>query len=109
MLAGAVLLACLSSPAAARSTATITLSEGDGLSIAGSKIQCGVSANVGYGLRLSGTTYIVCGPSTQVKYVDGKGDLRPNSYSFGISDAVVSSLKWDAAKRVHVLDTWPEG
>jgi hypothetical protein len=180
MLAGAILFVALSGSAAARSMTIITLSVGDGLMISGSKIQCGVSANSGYGLRLSGKTYIVCGPSTQVKgggyvaliesdgrvvilsvkthktvssrapqavgrrsslrtarlgdvivlsgtsilctvikvggkptliceYVDSKGVVHPNSYSFGISDAVVSSLRWDTAKQVHVLQTWPEG
>ena len=179
VLAGAMVFSGISSSAVARSGAIITLSVGDGLALSGSKIQCGVSANVGYGLRLGGKTYIVCGPSTRVKgggyvaliessghvfilsvkthkvvssrapagvahrsvlrtarmgdvivlrgtsilcslirvgglptllceYADHKGGVRPNSYSFGISDAVVSSLRWDGAKRVHVLRTWPE-
>jgi len=180
ILAGAIVVGGLSDSVAARPGAIITLSVGDGLAMAGSAIQCGVGANSGYGLPLRGKTYIVCGPSTQVKgggyvavmesdgrvvilsikthktvfsrapqavvgrsalrsarigdvivltrtsilcdvitaggkptliceVVDGKGAVRPNSYSFGISDAVVSSLRWDAAKKVHVLQTWPEG
>ena len=44
-----------------------TLSVGDGLVIVGSKIQCGVAADSGYGLDLRGKMYVVCGPSTQVK------------------------------------------
>jgi hypothetical protein len=162
-----------------RATSIVTLSVGDGLAISGSKIQCGASANVGYDLPLSGKTYIVCGPSTQVRgggyvalfvsdgrvvilsikthkavsshapravarrdalrtarigdvivlsgtpvlcdvikagglptlvceSVDGKGVVRPNSYSFAISDSLVSSLRWDAAKQVHVLQSWHE-
>jgi hypothetical protein len=180
LLLAAALSACVSSTAAGGAQAIISLSVGDGLSIAGSKIQCGVSANVGYGLKLAGQTYIVCGPSTHVKgggyialiesdgrvvilsvktqksvssrapaavgaqkgmstarigdvvvlkgtsimcdairvggkptlicdYVNAKGVVRANSYSFGISDAIVSSLKWDAAKHVHVLRSWSEG
>jgi hypothetical protein len=177
-LAALLLLVAVPGSALARSDAIITLSVGDALSLSGSKIQCGVSANRGYGLKLTGLTYIVCGPSTQVKgggyvalmdskgrvvvlsirtekavssrtpasagsqagntarigdvvaingtsilcsmikvsgvptllceYVDGKGVVHPNSYSFGISDTVVSSLNWDATKRVHVLQTWSE-
>ena len=178
-LAALLLLVAVPGSALARSDAIITLSVGDALSLSGSKIQCGVSANRGYGLKLTGLTYIVCGPSTQVKgggyvalmdskgrvvvlsirtettvssrspaavvsqragsmarigdvvaingtpilclmikvggvptllceYVDGKGVVRPNSYSFGISDMVASSLHWDATKHVHVLQTWSE-
>jgi hypothetical protein len=40
---------------------------GDGIAIVASKIQCGVAADVGYGLDLRGKTYVVCGPSTKVK------------------------------------------
>jgi hypothetical protein len=163
----------------ARSNSVITLSVGDALSIAGSKIQCGVSKNVGYGLQLTGLTYIVCGPSTEVKgggyvalmasngrvvllsvrthktvssrtpasavslnasetahigdivvldgtsilcqvikvsreptllcqYVDSRGNARPNSYSFGISDKLATSLAWNAKRIVRVLQAWPE-
>ena len=179
VLAVLLLVVAVPGSALAHANAIITLSVGDSLSLSGSKIQCGVSANRGYGLRLTGLTYIVCGPSTQVKgggyvalmdskgrvvvlsirtektvssrtpaavvsqragnmarigdvvaingttilclmikvsglptllceSVDGKGAVRPNSYSFGISDSVVSSLRWDATKHVHVLQTWPE-
>jgi hypothetical protein len=169
VLAGLLFLLAIPGSALARSNAIITLSVGDALNLSGSRIQCGVSANRGYGLRLAGLTYIVCGPSSEVKgggyvalmdskgrvvvlsirtektvssrtpasavsrsggntarigdvvaingtpilclmikvggvptllceYVDGKGVVRPNSYSFGISDTVASSLHWDATK-----------
>ena len=56
-----------------------------------------------YVIKVSGKPTLIC------EYVNGKGVVRPNSYSFGISDAVLTSLKWDAAKQVHVLQTWSEG
>jgi hypothetical protein len=179
LIAGAALGLGLPDSAVAGATSIITVSAGDGLAISGSKIQCGVSANSGYGLPLAGKTYVACGPSTQVRgggyvalivsdgrvvilsvrtqkavfsyapravaypsafraarigdvivldgtsivcdvikasgvptliceLVDSKGIVHPNSYSFAISDALVSSLRWDPARQVHVLQSWPE-
>ena len=64
--AGAILLA-LPSIAGATRAQELPLVAGQGVTIVGSKIQCSVGENSGYGLNLSGKTYIVCGPSTNVK------------------------------------------
>ena len=64
--AGAVLLALPSVSGATRSV-ELPLIAGQGVTVAGSKVQCSVGKDVGYGLNLSGKTYIVCGPSTNVK------------------------------------------
>ena len=74
----------------------------------------GTAANLGDVVVLAGTP-ILCDviktsgkPTMLCESVDKKGVVRPNSYSFGISDTVVSSLEWDAHKQVHVLHTWRE-
>ena len=64
--AGAILLALPSISGAMRSQ-ELPLIAGQGVTVAGSKIQCSVGKDVGYGLNLKGKTYIVCGPSTNVK------------------------------------------
>jgi hypothetical protein len=63
--------------------------------VTGTSILCDV-------LTVSGKPTMLC------EYVNKKGDARPNSYSFGISDTIVSSLEWDAAGKLHVLHTWAE-
>lgn len=181
-LAGLVLAGAVASGAVAHQTRIVRISVGDGLAISGSKIQCGMSADVGYGLDLRGKRFIACGPSTSTKgggyvalmasdghvyvlsikthktvssrmpasavasdtrsglvtvkigdtvvlggtpllcdvlkvgglptlvceLVDSKGRIRGNSYSFGISDSEVTSLKWDPAQHVHLLASWSE-
>lgn len=178
-LVGAILVLVVTGWAAAAPNPVITLSVGDGLAITGSKIQCGVAADSGYGIDLRGKTYIACGPSTAVKgggYVavmdsggrvvilsikthktvssrgptavvrraalktarlgdrvtvtgtslvcdvikvsnrptllcvshNAKHLIRPNSYSFGISDGEVTSLRWDGKRQVHLLQSWSE-
>jgi hypothetical protein len=176
------LMGVAASGAGARSAAIVRMNVGDGLAIAGSKIQCGMSADVGYGLDLKGKRYIVCGPSTSTKgggyialmdsdghvyilsikthktvssrmpasavasatrsagvtakigdtvalagtpllcdvlkvgglptlvceLVNAKGRIRGNSYSFGVSDSEVTSLRWDPAQHVHLLASWSE-
>jgi hypothetical protein len=67
----------------------------DIVTVAGTSILCDV-------IKVSGKPTIVC------EYVNSKGVVRPNSYSFGIGDTVVSSLQWDAAGKVHLLHTWAE-
>jgi hypothetical protein len=62
----AVGLAFAVSGTAAAAGKTYALGVGDTFGIAGSKIACGVAADVGYGLDLRGKTYVVCGPSTAV-------------------------------------------
>jgi hypothetical protein len=64
--AGAILLALPSISGAMRSQ-ELPLIAGQGVTVAGSKIQCSVGKDVGYGLNLKGKTYIFCGPSTNVK------------------------------------------
>ena len=177
-----ILAGVLASGAAAHPARIVRISVGDGLAISGSKIQCGMSADVGYALDLRGKRYIACGPSTSTKgggyvalmasdghvyilsikthktvssrmpasaaasgarsvlvtakigdtvvltgtpllcdvlkvgglptlvceLVDSKGRIRGNSYSFGISDSEVTSLKWDPAQHVHILASWSE-
>ena len=61
------LMGVAASGAGARPAAIVKMNVGDGLAIAGSKIQCGMSADVGYGLDLRGKRYIACGPSTSTK------------------------------------------
>ena len=68
ILAGAFVAAAVTGTgSASRAGKVYTLSVGDGLVIVGSKIQCGVAADSGYGLDLRGKMYVVCGPSTQVR------------------------------------------
>jgi hypothetical protein len=52
---------------AANAGRIVRITVGDGLAISGRKIQCGMSADVGYGLDLRGKRYIACGPSTSTK------------------------------------------
>ena len=66
MIAGTILLALPSISGATRSQ-ELPLIAGQGVTVAGSKVQCSVGKDVGYGLNLGGKTYIVCGPSTNVK------------------------------------------
>ena len=68
---------------------------GDVVVLGGTRILCDV-------IKTGGKPTMIC------EYVDGKGVVRPNSFSFGISDTLVSSLAWDAQKQVHVLRTWRE-
>src|SRR5258708_13317503 len=65
-LVGAILLASPSTSVAARST-MLPLIAGQGVTVSGSKTRCHVEADSGYGLKLKGKTYIVCGPSTKVR------------------------------------------
>jgi hypothetical protein len=67
----------------------------DIVTVSGTAILCDV-------FKVGGKPTMVC------EYVDRKGVARPDSYAFGISDTVVSSLEWDAAGKVHVLQSWRE-
>jgi hypothetical protein len=83
-------------PAAVATTnGTPTAQLKDLVVVSGTSILCDV-------LTVSSKPTMVC------EYVNKKGDARPNSYSFGISDSIVSSLQWDAAGKLHVLHTWAE-
>jgi hypothetical protein len=68
---------------------------GDVIVLEGTSVLCDV-------IKTGGKPTMIC------EYVNAKGAVRPNSYSFGISDAVVSSLRWDRRRQVHVLHTWRE-
>ena len=181
-LSALALTGAAASGAGAQPAGTLRIGVGDGLAIAGSKIQCGMSADVGYGLDLRGKRYIACGPSTSTKgggyvalmasdghvyilsikthkavssrmpasaaasrtrsavvttkigdtvvlagtpllcdvlkvgglptlvceLVNSKGRIRGNSYSFGVSDSEVTSLRWDPTQHVHLLASWSE-
>jgi hypothetical protein len=72
------------------------------------------AARVGDVIVVSGTS-VLCQvittdarPTVLCEYVNRRGAPRPNSYAFAISDAMVSSLEWDAKGRVHVLGSWRE-
>jgi len=67
----------------------------DVIVLSGTSILCDV-------IQAGGLPTLIC------EVANGKGVVHPNSYSFAISDALVSSLRWDAAKHVHVLQSWPE-
>ena len=42
-------------------------------------------------------------------YVDRKtGVLRPDSFSFGLSNTVTTVLAWNAARKEHLAGNWPE-
>lgn len=43
-----------------------------------------------------------------VETLGKEGLVRPNSYSFGIGDTLVTSLSWDSTRHVHLLNSWPE-
>ena len=81
-------------PASARSSTPVAHLQ-DIVVVSGTSILCDV-------FKVSGKPTMVC------EYVDSKGVVRPNSYSFGIGDSVLSSLRWDPAGKVHVLNTWRE-
>ena len=83
-------------PAAAiRATVGTPVHTGDLIELPATSILCNVSL-------ISGKPTIVC------EYVDRKGVVRPNSYSFGIGDTLVTSLGWDSTRHVHLLKSWPE-
>jgi hypothetical protein len=65
-VAGVILFVVPAVSGATRSQ-ELPLVAGQGVTVSGSKIQCSVGENSGYGLNLAGKTYIVCGPSTNVK------------------------------------------
>jgi hypothetical protein len=68
---------------------------GDAIVLAETSILCDV-------IKAAGLPTLIC------EVVNTKGFGHPNSYSFAISDALVRSLRWDAATHVHVLQSWPE-
>jgi hypothetical protein len=74
----------------------ITVHAGDEIRLAGvSSIDCKVSL-------VTITTTIVC------FFVDGKGGVRPGSFSFGVNDTTVTTLGWNAARRSRLLHDWNE-
>ncbi len=83
-------------PAAAVATPSPTVVRpGDTVTVPGTALSCSAS-------RVSGKATIIC------YYLDAKGVVRPHSYSFGISDSVVTALGWDGARHAHLIHAWPE-
>ncbi len=78
-----------------RETAVTPVRPGDTIEVPGTSILCSASS-------VQGKPTIFC------DYVDKKGSIRPGSYSFGISDVVVTALGWDAVRHAHVISSWPE-
>jgi hypothetical protein len=83
------------SRAAAAVRAVPTAHVGDTIVLPGIAISCNAS-------RVAGKPAILC------YHVDGEGQVRRRSVSFGISDAIVTSLGWNQALKVRVLGSWPE-
>jgi hypothetical protein len=81
--------------AAVREQAGIPVGPGDTIEVPGTSILCSAGS-------VSGEPTIFC------DYVDKKGAVRPHSYSFGISDTVVTALGWDRARHAHLIRSWPE-
>ena len=67
----------------------------DVVQLPGTSISCNAST-------VSGKPTIFC------YYVDKRGVVRPNSYSFGISDTVLTVLSWNRARKAKLVDSWPE-
>lgn len=66
-------------------------------------------------IELPGTSTISCNaslvgrkPTIFCYYVDKKGVVRAHSYSFAISDTIVTTLGWDAKGHASVIHSWPE-
>ena len=76
-------------------SAGVTAKIGDTVALAGTPLLCDV-------LKVGGLPTLVC------ELVNTKGRIRGNSYSFGVSDSKVTSLKWDPAQHVHLLASWSE-
>ena len=84
------------SPAAVRRTPVGTrIRSGDVVQLPGTSISCNAST-------VSGKPAIFC------YYVDKRGVVRPNSYSFGISDTVLTVLSWNGARKAKLVKSWAE-
>ena len=78
----------------APSTSVITVHPGDEVRLPGvAAISCKISS-------LEGATTILC------FYVDRQGGVRPRSFSFGMSDRIVTTLGWDASRTARPLHDW---
>jgi hypothetical protein len=67
----------------------------DVVHLPGTSISCNAST-------VSGKPAIFC------YYVDKDGVVRPNSYSFGISDTVLTVLSWNRARKAKLVNSWAE-
>lgn len=81
--------------AVVRTSAGTLVHPGDVIQLPGTSISCNVSS-------VGGKPTIIC------YYLDTRGVVRPHSYSFGISDTVVTALGWDAVRHAHLIHGWPE-
>jgi hypothetical protein len=77
------------------SPAGIPVRPGDTIVIAHTSITCNAS-------HVSRKPTIIC------YFVDKHGVVRPHSYSFGISDTILTTLGWDASGHAHLLKAWRE-